>query len=59
MSGMYDRIESKVSQLIQKLDGHDLAYTDKGKKVQMEAAPVKDHLHVYSKVSYLKKSPNL
>ena len=52
MSSMYDRIELKVSQLIKKLDGHDLAYMEKGKKVQMEAAPIKDHLHVYSKVSY-------
>jgi hypothetical protein len=52
MSSMYDTIESKVSQLIQKLDGHNLAYMDKGKKVQMEDAPVKDHLHVYSKVLF-------
>ena len=52
MSKVYDSVEIKVGQLIQKLSGHqkDLAYVDNGKTVSLQLAPIKDHLHVYSQV---------
>jgi hypothetical protein len=50
MSKVYDSVEAKVGQLIQKLSGHqqDLAYIENGKTVPLKSAPIKDHLHVYS-----------
>ena len=51
MSAVYDDVESKVSRLIEKMSGHDLTYSENGKTVELSAAPVKDHLHVYSQVT--------
>ena len=52
MSTMYDKVEGKVTRLIQKFSEHssNLTYIENGKTVQLQAAPIKDHLHVYSQV---------
>lgn len=52
MSAVYDTVESKVTSLIQKLQGDQkLSYTVEGETVALQASPVKDHLHVYTKSS--------
>jgi hypothetical protein len=52
MSTMYDKVETKVTRLIQKFSEHatNLSYIENGKTVQLQAAPIKDHLHVYTQV---------
>ena len=52
MSTMYDKVEAKVTRLIQKFSEHssNLTYIDNGKSVELQAAPIKDHLHVYTQV---------